>query len=341
VNDIQIRPIDPRDPAALDAWYAAYRAADLFGREHIGNVWQLEELRAHWVRDSPHRKAAMYSGVVDGEVVVAGSFELSLIDRPDHAYVEVFTPPAHRRRGYGSRMLVTLEVAARNEGRSILNAETSYPYDAPADGAGSAGVEFARRHDYAFGLGDVCRQLELPVPTSRLEELVAEAAPHHTSYTLRSWVGPVPDDILIAWVTLDASLDSEAPSGTLEKQENAADVGAHREREATMKDQQRTAFHTVAVAPDGSLAAYNNMVLPAHDPGRIYQWGTLVAPSHRGHRLGLAIKAANLLQLQAVHPEPLVLTTYNAEVNSHMIGINERLGFRPVERLGEFQKKTK
>jgi len=81
------------------------------------------------------------------------------------------------------------------------------------------------------------------------------------------------------------------------------------------------------------------LVLPALDPGRVYQWGTLVTPEHRGHRLGLALKAANLAQLQAAHPEPLLLTTYNAEVNSHMIGINERLGFRPVERLGEFQKK--
>ena len=26
--------------------------------------------------------------------------------------------------------------------------------------------------------------------------------------------------------------------------------------------------------------------------------------------------------------------TWNAEVNGHMVGINERLGFRPVERIG-------
>ena len=33
--------------------------------------------------------------------------------------------------------------------------------------------------------------------------------------------------------------------------------------------------------------------------------------------------------------------TWNAEVNEHMIGINERLGFRPVERMGEFQKTSR
>jgi len=337
---IDVRRIDPNDTQAFDDFYAVYLAADLLGREHIGTVWQREELRAHWIRDSSHRKAEMYGGFVDGELSVVGSIACSLIDRPDHAYLEVFTHPRHRRRGHGSQLLATLEQAAHREGRRILNAETSYPYDGPADGAGSAGTEFARHHGYSFGLGDVCRQLQLPVPTALLDELLAEAAPHHTAYTLRSWVGPVPDDIVADWVALNASLDTEAPSGDLELQELAADVDAHREREATMKDQQRTAFHTVAVAPDGSLAAYNEVVLPAHDPGRIYQWGTLVRPGHRGRRLGLAIKAANLAQVQAAHPGPLVLTTYNAEVNSHMIGINERLGFRPVERLGEFQKKV-
>ena len=29
----------------------------------------------------------------------------------------------------------------------------------------------------------------------------------------------------------------------------------------------------------------------------------------------------------------------HAEVNDHMIAVNEQMGFRPVARLGEFQKK--
>ncbi|WP_274378275.1 MULTISPECIES: hypothetical protein [unclassified Nocardioides] len=34
------------------------------------------------------------------------------------------------------------------------------------------------------------------------------------------------------------------------------------------------------------------------------------------------------------------MTTYNAEVNAHMVGVNERLGFVSVARLGEFQKRA-
>jgi len=338
VSGIRIRPIDPTDPAAFDAWHAVYLAAETCGRETWANPWALEEFRADRARPVPYRSAEMFAGVVDGEVVVVGDLELSLIDKPEHASVQVFTRPSHRRRGHGSRMLDTLEAAARAQGRRVFDAEAAYPYDGPADGAGSAGVEFARRHGYAFGLGDVMRVLDLPVSTALLESLLAEAAPHHTSYTLRSWVGHVPDDLVLDWATLDASLDTQAPTGDLVKEPNAVDVPALRAREEVLDRQQRTAYHCVAVAPGGRLAAYNLLVLPALDPGRVYQWGTLVAPEHRGHRLGLAIKAANLLQLQASHPEPLLLGTYNAEVNTHIIGINERLGFRPVERLGEFQK---
>jgi len=40
-----------------------------------------------------------------------------------------------------------------------------------------------------------------------------------------------------------------------------------------------------------------------------------------------------------VRPEVRSITTYNAESNVHMVGVNDALDFRPVERLGEFQKR--
>lgn len=66
--------------------------------------------------------------------------------------------------------------------------------------------------------------------------------------------------------------------------------------------------------------------------------------AHRGHRLGAAIKARNLLALQAgADAADLAgrrLVTWNAEVNDHMIAINDRLGFVRTARLGEMQKKV-
>ena len=86
------------------------------------------------------------------------------------------------------------------------------------------------------------------------------------------------------------------------------------------------------------MVAYSDLATTVHEPGKAYQWGTLVRQDARGHRLGLAVKVANLRLLQRERPDVRELITYNAEVNSHMIGVNERLGFVPVARLGEFQK---
>ena len=60
--------------------------------------------------------------------------------------------------------------------------------------------------------------------------------------------------------------------------------------------------------------------------------------AHRGHRLGVAVKVATLRLLQERRPDVTEVLTYNAEVNDHMIAVNELLGFEPVARLGEFQK---
>jgi hypothetical protein len=62
-----------------------------------------------------------------------------------------------------------------------------------------------------------------------------------------------------------------------------------------------------------------------------------VAAEHRGHRLGLLLKVANLDQLRRFLPEVRYLNTWNADVNAHMVAINERLGFRPMEGWSEWQ----
>jgi hypothetical protein len=73
-------------------------------------------------------------------------------------------------------------------------------------------------------------------------------------------------------------------------------------------------------------------------PHRGFQGGTLVVPAHRGHRLGLAVKVANQRALAGRFPQLEWIITGNADVNAHMNAINDRLGFRVVERLLEVEK---
>jgi hypothetical protein len=177
------------------------------------------------------------------------------------------------------------------------------------------------------------------VPEDRLDRLADEAAARHEAFTLRSWPGPVPDDLVAGWARLVGSLMTEAPTGELDVEPEYADVATVRETEALLVAQGRTKYNTVAVDATGDVVAYSDLVTTVHEPGRAYQWGTLVRRDARGHRLGLAVKAANQRLLQRERPDVRELVTYNAEVNSHMIGVNEQLGFVPVARLGEFQKR--
>ncbi len=335
---MDIRDLDAADPVQMAAFHATYHAAHVHGRE-VSTPWMLEEMRADFLGQRTGERTCGFSGYVDGRVVAVGVVELPLKDNTHLAHVEVYTLPEMRGRGYGSAMLAHLTALVRAEGRRTLTVEVAAPYDAPADGAGHPDVDFLTRRGFTFSLGNVMRMLDLPVDTERLRRLAAEVAPYHADYTLRRFRGPVPEDILESFGALIGTLMTEAPSGGTELEPEQFDAERIRSDEAVFAASGRTKLTTIALASDGDVVAYSELVVPAHDPGRVYQWGTLVKPAHRGHRLGLAAKVANLQWLHEEHPDARLLVTYNAEVNAPMIAVNEAMGFRPVERLVELQKK--
>ena len=329
---MEVRPLDAGDDAALEAWYTAYLAADTLGREHP-MPWMLEEMRADLRTRRGGEEVRAFAGYDAGEVVAGGMVILPMRDNRELGMLRLWTRPDRRLRGHRSAMLDHLVAEAAAAGRTTLVAEANVPYDAPEDGAGHPDADFAYRRGWGFDLCDIVRVLPLPVPAERLDELAAEAAPHHTDYTLRRFKGPVPDDIVEEFGALVGSLMVEAPSGEVELETEVLDEQRIREDEARFEASGRTKYTTLAVAADGALAAYSELVLPRFDTrGALFQWGTLVHPDHRGHRLGMATKVANLRWAQAEIPDRDRIYTMNAEVNAHMIGINETLGFRPVER---------
>jgi len=338
---VEIREVDAHDEAMVTAWHGVVEAAEIHDRGDARTTWQLPEVLVALREDQTDRVRKPYVGLDGGRVVVSGQFDASHLDNLDHAGLLVFTHPDHRRRGHGSAMLAHLEQVACEHGRTVLDAEAAWPYSGPADGAGTAGADFLTGHGYRFGLGDVHRMLDLPVADALLDRLAAEAAPHHAAYTVRSWVGRVPDDIVEGFAELVAQLMVEAPMGEIEREPESADVGALRRAEELQEKQGRTVYNAVALDPSGAVVAYTNLGVTVHDPLNGYQWGTLVRRADRGHRLGVALKVATLRLLQSAGERaPRRLHTWNAEVNSHMVGINEALGFRAAERAGEFQKRT-
>ncbi|MEP9382761.1 GNAT family N-acetyltransferase [Nocardioides sp. KR10-350] len=338
---LEILEVDPRDDAAFAEWHAVYDAADREGR--VDPVtWDLRSLRTMFLQDSGTEQRRGFVGRADGRAVVVGDLRLPLVDNRHRAQIVVFARPDARRRGYGGAMLAHLERLAVDLGRTTMGAEAVWPYDGGPEGHGEPGAEFARRHGYDLVLADVRRRLSLPLPDDLLDRLEKEAAPSWSTgpsaYTLRSFRRPVPDDIVEGWARLEAAVETEAPVGGLDIEPATPDVGAVRHIEALFAEQGRSSWGTVALDAMGDAVAYTELVMGRHE--RVaYQWGTLVQRRHRGHRLGLALKIANLRLLVQDRPDATAVNTYNAESNDHMIAVNEALGFVPVERMGEFQKR--
>ena len=337
-GELVISRVDVEDDAGLAAWHGVVWRAEQHDRGPNATIWTLPELTAELRSGRRARSTAAYVGTVDGTAVAFGITILPMLDNTTTADVGVAVDPDARRRGHGSAMLAHLLGVVAEQGRTTVHAEVDWPWATSEDGAGSPGVEFARHHGFTLGNLEVMRVLRLPVAQTVLDEL----EPSIGEYTLRSWVGPVPDDLLQAWAEMDASLTTEAPTGDLQVEAQVADTAAVREAEQLLVAQGRTAYRAVALAPDGRAVGYTEVVTTVHEPGRAYQWGTLVHGDHRGHRLGLALKVAALRLLQTelgpAGPVEHVLT-WNAESNTHMVGVNERLGFEPVERCGVFERR--
>lgn len=90
--------------------------------------------------------------------------------------------------------------------------------------------------------------------------------------------------------------------------------------------------------PSGHLVGHTILERFASRPAIVHQEDTLVLDEHRGHRLGLWLKAANLRRVLAEWPGAERVYTWNAEENTFMLDVNVALGFRPAGRTAGWQK---
>lgn len=336
VEHVEIVRPDLSDTSTADAWYEVYAGAERFERPHA-TPWLRPELPEQFT-PSQRCDDSAWSGVVDGRIVCVGTIELPLLANTHAATLGVYTDPTQRRRGYGSQMLAHLEGLAREAGRRTSYLEVHYPLDAPEEGRGCAGPEFAVAHGYRFGLADIMRSLPMPVDPDRLATLAKGAAQHHDGYRLEAFSGRIPEEWVAAYVALESRIEVDAPSGSLEVEQGSTDVASFREEEARRARQGRLTYHAVALSGD-EVVGFTTVTVPRSNRILGYQWGTLVSAEHRGHRLGLALKVANLHQVREHEPELRSIATWNAEANGPMIAVNDQLGYVPVERMGEFEKR--
>jgi predicted N-acetyltransferase YhbS len=331
--------IDPHDAEAFDAWYDVHRAALDDGRE-FAVTWAREEMRADLLNERPYSAKEIWA-VRDEAGAVAGTLFLEVPLKDNTAVISpnIAVRADRRRRGYGTTLARTVAERAAALGRTTVHAQIDVPIDRPDDGVRTPGQAFAAATGLTVANVEVHRILELPLADDLLAGLAEKAAEHHQGYRLISWRDRCPDEYVDAYAAMQATFDLEAPMGELDVEAAAYDAARVRSGEEQRAAQGRSGWITVAEAPDGTMAGYTELYVGVHDPGNAFQWGTLVSPAHRGHRLGLALKVRNHSELQRSHTERRIVHTWNAEQNTAMNAVNAELGFRPVELAQELHRR--
>lgn len=337
MDDLTISALDPHGPtftADLAAWHGVYTTVARHGRETTANPWSLQEMTAAIAHERPDQRRTALLARLGDEPVGVGLLTLPLADNLATADVECMVLPEHRRRGVGTALLRVQEEAAAGAGRHVLFASAHED----GDDVDLGGMGFAAAHGYAVALRGAQSRLHAPVDTDALARLAADAAPHHAAYELRTFAGPVPDDVVESYAALDAVVDVEAPAGDLEIEPLDASVETWRAKEEANAAQGRSNVSTVALDARGEVVALTEIWQRAGEAD-VHQWSTIVRREDRGHRLGIAVKVANLLAALERWPDLVHVVTWNAEDNAHMLAVNDLLGFRVVERSADLQKR--
>ena len=216
-----------------------------------------------------------------GQTWVVGS----RIDNLHLAHLWAWVPPRFGRRGHGAALVAYAEQHLREIGRRTAVSQTWI-------GDGDGGYRpFAERQGYSLAQTQVERRQPLPMDEATLARLEAEAARHSEGYTLRTVLGPIPDDLVPGFLTLYNLMNVEMPTGDIELEEGRRTPEVQAQQEDELREQGRTRLTVLAYSPAGEAVAYSNVVTGStgnggsDDPG-IDQWATIVRPDHRGHRLG-------------------------------------------------------
>ncbi|KAA9375806.1 GNAT family N-acetyltransferase [Microbispora cellulosiformans] len=257
----------------------------------------------------------------DGGQVAGGHIlRLPSHDNTHVALLQLMTHPGRRREGIGGALLDHAIARARAEGRSVLVGE------APADGPGSA---FANARGFSRATTETRLVLDLPTADwSGLELLRARAVRHATGYSLERWAGPTPADLLDDMARLNEGMNDE-PLGDLAMEDQRWTAERVRARDEMLsRAGQRTYTVIARHLGGGGPAAYTQLMIDAERPeGWVRQSSTAVLKAHRGRRLGLVLKLANLMWLRACEPSAERVITWNSVENPHMRAINETIGF--------------
>jgi RimJ/RimL family protein N-acetyltransferase len=355
VRGLAIEPL--RIPETLDA----EDAADFLAMVRIGNdAWRRasgtdlhDDEPAEMLirtRETPYRATYGIVARVDGEVVGAGRVEVDKTTS-DSAEIDVTLDEAHEDGEASDALMAEVERIAREHGRTILQSWTIHrpdPVDdrlVPPTGAGwipqdDPATRRMLRSGYRLGQVERNSVFELHGSFEATDRLLAEAlATAGPDYRPVWWAGPTPPEYADGYAAAIARMYSDTPNGELTSEQAMWDADRVFERDGRFAEAGTLIGVTLVIhEPTGRVAAFNELTIGPDHTRPTSQWGTLVMPEHRGHRLGSIVKCVGLKKWHELVPESPRVSTFNAEENRYMLDVNEKVGFTPAAYAGAWQR---
>lgn len=321
--------------------------ADTVGNRDL--AYEPAELLPNW--QNPYEPQVCLVAKVEGRIVARGLYmpvsEVGAID----AWLSVEVLPEFRCRGIGSALYERVAQMCASEGRTVEQVGLIHkhveggPQLPSPTGFGSVPLESAETRfllHRGFQLQQVDRFsiLSLPVNERQLSDALAqESARAGNDYRAITWVGRTPERWLSGMALLHQRMSTDAPSGELDSTEEAWDD----DRVRTLDDRREVSPRIVITTavehvPTGVLAGFTELSVPPERERPVEQRDTLVLKEHRGHRLGMLLKLANLQYLAHSYPGHPSVNTFNAEENRPMLDVNAAIGFVAIGYGGAWKK---
>jgi ribosomal protein S18 acetylase RimI-like enzyme len=234
--------------------------------------------------------------------------------------IQVTVDPAYRRRGIGRRLAEEGLQHVRNAGRRVLTAFTRDD---------EAAAALCRVFDLKQASEAVMRRQDLlAVDWERIDREYANAKTHAADYELLRLDARTPDELMPQVVEMVAAIN-DAPTDDLDVEDEVFSPERVRAFENAMIARgQRWRRVAARHTGTGELAGHTNVGVISETPEFAWNGDTSVVHAHRGHRLGLLLKAEMMRWLREEEPQLRWIVTGNAAANKHMIQINELLGYR-------------
>jgi GNAT superfamily N-acetyltransferase len=320
-STILIRELDGTAPETVDLLLPVLKAAA--AHDMVGHPEPTREMLSVLLGPRGNQVATVFAAFDEhGVPAMYARVGNNTRDNVTLAYGTMWSDPARRREGFGSALLPRLQEWARARGcdRLVL--------DAPAtEGA----LPFAAKHGGRLVGTDKRSMLDLrKVDRAQYEQWAAPSEANAEFRTVR-WAGAVPDDLVESYVRARNAMD-DAPHGELELEFPQVTVEEQRETEAIAAARGLVAHVLAAVAPDGVVVGYTQVYAYPGTSFRLANIGdTAVVAAHRGHGLGLRLKAEQTLWVMDELPHVDVIDTWNNEDNAPMLRVNVLMGYEFAE----------